>query len=254
MSLPVIVAALRDNGVKSFAAASLFGLTCSLAVFNVGGWLAEGLVILAILAACFEAIGFVFAVLAEDAARARRFDRALVCLLILAGSAAFNTVGGHRAWEASMADRLDADRQVAQRALDARRGELLSSAARARAEIERVPLPSVNAYTGRQDAARATWELATRDARGRQAAAEAALAELPVVAEIEPAFDERATWAFLGFLELAKALGLWAIGLSAGSGNARHARFWAAGAPVSSASEAGRRLVAMRRDRAPLAA
>lgn len=248
----------RDHGLKAFAACTLAGLTLALAVFNIHGWLAAGLVILAILAGFFEALGFVFAVMVEDAVRARRPDRALVAFAILLGCAAFNTVGGHRAWDASMAERQAADRAAAQSALDARRGELLSTAARAQAEVDRVPLPAVNSYTGRQDAARETWELATRDARERKAQAESALAALPVVAEVAPPFDERLTWGFLAFLELAKALGLWAIGMTAAP---RHARPGRAGGAIRSgsgaiwnASEAARRLVAMRRDRSPLPA
>lgn len=240
--------------VRAFAGATLAGLTLSLAVFNVMGWLASGLIILAILAAFFEALGFVFAVLVEDAVKAGRFDRALVALAILLGCAAFNTVGGHRAWDASMADRQAADQGAAQAALDARRGELLSTAARAQAEVDRVPMPRPDAYTGRQEAARETWEVLTAAARDRKAQAEATLAGLPVVAEIAPPFDERLTWGFLAFLELAKALGLWAIGMSAKVAPARQRPAERQGNGAWDASEAARRLVAMRRDRAPLAA
>lgn len=238
--------------VRAFAGATLAGLTLSLAVFNVMGWLSSGLIILAILALFFEALGFVFAVLVEDAVKAGRFDRAFVALVILLGCAAFNTVGGHRAWDASMADRQAADQGAAQAALDARRGELLSTAARAQAEVDRVPMPRPDAYTGRQEAARETWEVLTAGARDRKAQAEATLATLPVVAEVAPPFDERVTWGFLAFLELAKAAGLWAIGMSARPAvQARQRGPQRDSAPSGhwDASEAARRLVSLRRDR-----
>jgi len=258
----------QRHGLRAFAAIALAALTLALACFNVSGWLAERLALLAILAACFEAIGFVFAVLTEDAVRHGRWDRALVCFVILLGAAAFNTVGGHRAWEASMGPRQDEERQHAQRDLDAHRASLQLAAARAEAEIERVPLPSPDQLTGRQAEARATWEMATAAPRQRKATAEAELLALPTVAPAPAAeFDAGLVWGFLGFLEIAKALGLWAIGMNAvvaqpasrpsretvsGANKAEApTRVWAGG---FDASEAARRLVSMRRDRQPAGA
>lgn len=248
-----LIAWLQHHGLRAFAAMALAALTIALAFFNVAGWLTEGLLLLAILAACFEAIGFVFAVLTEDAARARRFDRAAICLCILVGSALFNTVGGHRAWEASMRPREEEARRTQQAALDAERRELQAAIAAAAAEIERVPLPRPDAYTGRQEAALATWREATSAPRQRQAAAQGRLDTLAVIASPAPEFDERTVWAFLAFLEFAKALGLWAIGMNA---KLPARTKLPAGATVSSfdASEAARRLVGLRRDRQPAAA
>lgn len=251
MQIQLIAAALRDNGVRTIAALSLAGLTAALAWFNVSAWAAEGLFVLALLAGFFEALGFVFAVLVEDAVRARRFDRALVSLVILVGCAAFNAAGGHRAWEAAMADRQDDARQVAQAGLDRHRAELLDAAARASAEIAAVPLPDPHAMSARQAQARASWELATAEARARQRRAENDLAALPVVAAVEPEFDDVTTWGFLGFLEIAKALGLWAIGVNVAAGRRRPS---AVGDKAWDASEAARRLVALRKDRLAAAA
>lgn len=242
--------AVQRHGLRFLAALSLLGLTAALAWFNVTGWVGEGLTILAILAAFFEAIGFIFACLVEDAVRQRRFDRAFVAVLILVGAAAFNTVGGHRAWEASMQARVDADRQASQAALDQRRGELQLAISRAQAEIDRVPMPDPNERTGRQEQARATWAMATADARTRKAQAEAALTAMPVVAEPAPPFPVWLTWGFLGFLEVAKALGLWAIGMTSAPMQRRAPRSEEKPADTEfDASEAARRLVAMRRDR-----
>lgn len=248
-----LIAYAQAHGLRLFAALALAALTLALACFNVQGWLAAQLALLAILAACFEAIGFVFAVLTEDAARAGRWDRAAVCFLILVGAAAFNTVGGHRAWEESQRPQAEADQRAAQRGLDARRAELQLAAARAQAEIDRAPMPRPEQTPQRQAEARATWELATAEPRRRQAQAEATLARLPVVAAAPaPAFGPRLTWGFLAFLEVAKALGLWAIGISSAAAPARQPQAWKLGG--LDASEAARRLVAMRRDRQPLPA
>lgn len=241
---------IARHGLRLVGALALAALTFTLAGFNVQGWLAEDLALLATLALCFEVIGFIFAVLTEDAARVGRWDRALVCFVILAGSAGFNTVGGHRAWEASMRPRQEAEARAAQASLDAHREALQLALARASAEIERAPMPDPEAFTGRQEAALASWQALTAAPRQRQAQAEADLAALPVVAAPAPAFDERLVWGFLAFLEIAKALGLWAIGLNAARAKAGNVSGANKAAPWD-ISEAARRLVAMRRDRQP---
>lgn len=239
---------VKAHGIRTTAALGLVGLTIALGVFNVRAWWADGLYILAVLAAFFELIGLVFAVMVEDAVRAKRFDRAFVALAILAGCAAFNTVGGHRAWEAAMRPRMETETNAAQAALDRRRGELQLAAARAQEQIDRVPMPVADSYTSRQREARETWEMLTSDARARRDALQAQLDRLPVVAEVAPPFRQELVWAFLTFLEVCKALGLWSLGLIA-------ARNAAAGPKLVvdndafDASEAARRLVAMRKDR-----
>lgn len=254
--LSTLVTWVTRHGLRAVAALALAALTFTLGCFNVHGWWVENLQLLATLAACFEVIGFVFAVLTEDAVRRGRFDRALVCFLILTGAAAFNTVGGHRAWEASMGPRQDAVRRHAQADLDKHRAELLLTSARADAEIARVPLPDPAETPQRQAEARATWSMATTAPRQRKAAAETELAGLPVVAAPPAEFPDWLVWSFLGFLEVAKALGLWAIGMNPAVApalrvvrrqedeTAEHAEAW-------SASEVGRRLVGLRRDRQP---
>lgn len=251
MKWSLILAAIQRNFIRAIAALFLLGLTICLAVFNVAAWLGAGLIILAILAAFFEGIGFVFAVLVEDAIRQRRFDRALICLGILIGSAAFNCVGGHRAWDDAMAPRQEADQHAAQEALDARRAELQLAISRADAEIARVPMPAADAMTGRQQEARETWQLMTAAPSARREAAEASLSALPVVAEAAPPFAPEIVWGFLAFLEFAKALGLYAIGMVAAPKRAgiKMTSFDAAAAADFDISEAARRLVAMRRDR-----
>lgn len=242
------------HGLRALAAFALAALTLSLAAFNVQGWLAEDLALLATLALCFEVIGFVFAVLTEDAARAGRFDRALVCFVILAGSAGFNTVGGHRAWEASMRPRQEAAARASQAALDASRAALLAELAEVNARIPAAPQGRGGPQTAGAD--RETWLAATAEDRARRGQLQGRLDGLAIVAAPAPAFDERLVWGFLAFLEIAKALGLWAIGLSARAQNVSGAN--KASAPAASpsgrgwdASEAARRLVAMRRDRQP---
>jgi len=235
------------HGVKLFAALALLGMAATLAAFNVEAWWAEGLVILAVLAAFFEAIGFVFAVMVEDAVRARRIDRAAVCFVILIGCAAFNTVGGHKAWERSQAAAVTADQSAAQAALDARIAALRQTIADAQARIDRVPLPDPLAMSRRQEEARASWEALTAEDRAVKARAQAELDRSDVVApEAPPAFPAWLVWAFLGFLEVCKALGLWSLGLAA-SRPRLVVNNTAKG--EMSASEAARHLVALRRDR-----
>lgn len=205
---------LAHNALRASAALAIVGLTASMTVFNVRQWWADGLHILAILAAFFEVIGCVFAVMTEAAIREKRYDRAAVCGLILLGSAAFNTVGGERAWAGAMHARIDADRQAAQSALDKTRSEVSLTLASARAEIAAYShlLPAADAPTMRQRGMMQAWEMATADARQRGAQAQQRLDRLPIVAEVAPPFPAWLVYAFLAFVELVKVAGLWSLG------------------------------------------
>jgi hypothetical protein len=198
---------LARNALRIVAAAALVALSGVMAAYNAGGFVARGLPLLAALAIITEALAFVMAVQVEAAARSRCYLKALACFAILAGSEAYNAAGSHMAWDADQAPRLRAEQEHAQAALDQRRASL-------QMEIARVPLPDPSAISRRQAEARATWEAATATAR-RQ------LDALPLVAEVAPPFPAVVVWTFLGFLGFAKALGLWAVGMSVGA--IRHA-------------------------------
>ena len=198
--------ALR-NLLRLTAAAALLALSGVMAAYNAGGFLARGLPLLAALAIITEALAFVMAVNAEGAFRGGKWLKGLACLAILVGCEAFDAAGSHMAWDADQAPRIERERQHAQDALDARRAAL-------QIEIARVPLPDPADMARRQQEARATWEMATATAR-RQ------LDALPLIAEVQPPFSSETVWWFLGFIGFAKALGLWAIGMSVGAGAAK---------------------------------
>lgn len=200
--------------IRGIAFASLVALMAGLAVFNVRQWLAEGFVILAVVAACAELIGFVMAVMIELAWHRRRFVAVAVCGAILAVCAGFNVIGFERAWDASMHTHLETQRLEAQAALDADRAELQAKLAAANARIAAYDylLPDADTPTRRQAGMQLAWENATAQARADAAQAQAALDDKPVVAAVEPPF---ATWQVQiggGLAELIKALGLWACG------------------------------------------
>lgn len=200
--------------IRWIAAGALAVLMLGLAVFNVRQWLNEGFVILAVVALCAELIGFVMAVMIELAAAARRWLAVAVCTLILAVCAGFNVIGFERAWEASVARHLEAQRLEAQAALDATRAEhrqKLADANRRIASYDHL-LPDGDTVRARQAGLQAAWDRATAQARADAAAAQAELDRLPVVAQVDPPF---AAWQVqLGgaLAELIKALGLWACG------------------------------------------
>jgi Skp family chaperone for outer membrane proteins len=200
--------------IRGIAFASLVALMAGLAVFNVRQWLAEGFVILAVVAACAELIGFVMAVMIEIAWAARRFLAVAVCGLILAVCAGFNVIGFERAWEASMEHHLEDRRLAAQAALDAERGELQGKLAAANARIAAYDylLPDADTPTRRQAGMQAAWDRATAQARADAAQAQAELDQKPVVASVAAPF---APWQVMvggALAELIKALGLWACG------------------------------------------
>lgn len=238
---------LQRHFLRLVAAVALAGLTVQLAVFNAGGWHDRGLDLLAMLAVITEALAFVMAVCVEGASR---WHKALACALILIGCEAFNAAGSHTAWEASQAPRLEAARNASQEELDVSRRALLQTIADAQARIDRVPLPDQSTFTSRQESQRAMWEAATADDRATKARAQAQLDAMPVVAvEPDPLFPEWIVWSFLAFLGFAKSLGLWAIGLSVAKQRDEEQRKDSGNVVTLDPSEAGRRLVAMRRDR-----
>lgn len=230
--------------LRLVAAAALAGLSCQLAVFNAGGWHDRGLDLLAVLAVITEALAFVMAVCVEGAGR---WYKAVICALILVGCEIFNAAGTHEAWNASQAPHFVTEQRAAQAALDARLAALRQTIADAQTRIDRVPAPVPTDVSRRQAEARQTWETLTAGDRETKARAQAALDASPVVAAApDPIFADWMVWAFLGFLGFAKSLGLFGIGMSVAKTQSR--------APVAEvvefdASLAGRRLVAMRRDR-----
>ncbi|MDX2277747.1 MAG: hypothetical protein NW206_20030 [Hyphomonadaceae bacterium] len=255
-SIAQIAGYVQRNAIRTVAVAALAALAATLGWFNVHGWLAAGLPILAVLAALFEVIAFVMAVMVEDAVRAKRPDRALICGVILLGAGAFNAVGGERAWDASMEARVDRDREAAQRSLDRTRGELRDELARVQAEIGSYSnlLPAADAPRARQEGMMAGWTLATADARARQAQAQARLDRLPVVAEVEPPFAREIVLGFLAFLELAKCLGLWAVGMNVAPARRQDRAAAGEARPDFSRFNAGRELVRKRWERDAAAA
>jgi hypothetical protein len=188
-----------------------------LAVFNVGNWLSEGFIILAVVAACAELIGFVMAVMVEIAIRSKRYAAAGVCGLILTVCAGFNVIGAERAWDASIEQHLEGARMTAQTSLDAERAELQQKLATANAQIATYNhlLPGADTVRARQAGMQAAWELATSQARTDAASAQAALDEMAVVASIEPPFVAWQVQIGFALAELIKALGLWACGFGA---------------------------------------
>ena len=205
------------NFIRTFAGASLAVLMLGLAVFNVGNWLSEGFIILAVVAACAELIGFVMAVMVEIAIRSKRIIAAIVCGLILTVCAGFNVIGAERAWDASIEQHLEGARMDAQAAIDAERAELQQKLATANAQIATYNhlLPGAETVRARQAGMQAAWELATAQARTDAASAQAALDEMAVVASIAPPFVAWQVQVGFALAELIKALGLWACGFGA---------------------------------------
>ena len=205
------------NFLRTFAGGSLAVLMLGLAVFNVSNWLVEGFIILAVVAACAELIGFVMAVMVEIAIRSKRYAAASVCGLILVVCAGFNVIGAERAWDASIEQHLEGARLEAQAALDAERAELQQKLANANAQIATYNhlLPGADTVRARQAGMQAAWELATAQARTDAASAQAALDEMPVVASIAPPFVAWQVQVGFALAELIKALGLWACGFGA---------------------------------------
>lgn len=236
---------IQRHFLRTIAGVALAGLSVQLATFNATGWMARGLPLLATLAIITEALAFVMAVCVEGA---NRWHKALACALILIGAEAFNAMGSDMAWNATQQPRLEATRNAAQSALDASRQALLQTIAEAQARIDRVPLPSQDTFAVRQREQRTMWEAATADDRQTKQRAQASLDQMPVVAaEPAPLFAPQVVWAFLIFLGFAKSLGLWAIGLSVAKQRNEGKR--AANVVALDPSEAGRALVARRRDR-----
>jgi hypothetical protein len=205
------------NFIRTFAGASLAVLMLGLAVFNVGNWLTEGFIILAVVAACAELIGFVMAVMVEIAIRSKRYAAAGVCGLILTVCAGFNVIGAERAWDASIEQHLEGARMTAQTSLDAERAELQQKLATANAQIATYNhlLPGAETVRARQAGMQAAWEMATAQARTDAASAQAALDDMAVVASIAPPFVAWQVQVGFALAELIKALGLWACGFGA---------------------------------------
>lgn len=205
------------NHIRHLAGISLLALMVGLAIFNVANWLAEGFVILAVIALCAELIGFVMAVMTEIAIRMKRYVAAIVCGLILVVCAGFNIVGAERAWDASMHQHLESARLEAQQALDAERAELQRTIATANATIASYNhlLPGADTYRSRQAGMQAAWDRATAQARADAARAQAQLDEKAVVASVAAPFAAWQVQVGFAFAELIKALGLWACGFGA---------------------------------------
>jgi len=205
------------NFIRTFAGASLAVLMLGLAVFNVSNWLTEGFIILAVVAACAELIGFVMAVMVEIAIRSKRYAAASVCGLILTVCAGFNVIGAERAWDASIEQHLEGARMTAQSALDTERAELQQKLANANAQIATYNhlLPGADTVRARQAGMQAAWEMATAQARTDAASAQAALDDMAVVASIAPPFVAWQVQVGFALAELIKALGLWACGFGA---------------------------------------
>ena len=238
---------IQRHFLRFVAAVALAGLSAQLATFNASGWHSRGLDLLAVLAVITEALAFVMAVCVEGAGK---WYKALACALILIGCESFNAAGSHMAWDASQAPRLEATRNGAQASLDASRQALLQTIAEAQARIDRVPLPTQDTFAVRQREQRTMWEAATADDRQTKARAQASLDQMPVIAaEPAPIFAPEVVWAFLIFLGFAKSLGLWAIGLSVAKQRSETAKPFGKNVVQLDPSEAGRALVAQRRDR-----
>ncbi len=238
---------VQAHWLRIIAGLALAGLSVQLAVFNSHGWLDRGLPLLAVLAVITEALAFVMAVCVEGSGR---WYKALVCALILIGCESFNAAGSDMAWNSSQQPRLEHQRNAVQTALDASRAALLQTIAEAQARIDRVPLPSQDTFAVRQREQRTMWEAATADDRQTKQRAQASLDQMPVVAaEPAPIFAPEIVWAFLVFLGFAKSLGLWAIGLSVAKQRNETSKPFGKNVVQLDASDAGRALVAMRRDR-----
>lgn len=205
------------NILRILTGASLALLMLGLGVFNVNQWLHEGFIILAVVAACAELIGFVMAVMIEIAIRSKRYGAAAVCGFILVVCASFNVIGAERAWDASIDQHLEEARHEAQAALDAQRAELQTKLADANAQIASYAhlLPGADTVRARQAGMQQAWEMATAQARADRAEAQAALDDMAIVAEIEPPFVPWQVQIGFAFAELIKALGLWACGFGA---------------------------------------
>ncbi len=241
-TLTAFFSGLQRNGLRLVAAGALLALCAVLAVYNAGGWAARGLPLLAALAGITEALAFVMAVIADGAARSRQWLKLLISILLLMGAEAFNAAGSHMAWEADMSAKLAADRAEAQASIDRTRAALQTELGEVNARIAAVE-PPARGGPHTTEADRLTWEARTADDRARRNALQQRLDAMPIVAEVKPIFPEEIVWGFLGFLGFAKALGLFAVGMTVGVAGRR-------GVVVGlDASEAGRHLVGLRRDR-----
>lgn len=238
---------IQRHFLRFIAAVALALLTVQLATFNANGWHTRELDLLAVLAVITEALAFVMAVCVEGAGK---WYKALACALILIGCESFNAAGSHMAWDTSQAPRLEATHNAEQSALDASRHVLQQTIVDAQARIDRVPLPLRDTFAVRQSEQRTMWEAATADDRATKQRAQALLDSMPVVAaEPAPIFAPWIVWAFLVFLGFAKSLGLWAIGLSVAKQRSEISKPHLKNVVQLDPSDAGRALVAMRRDR-----
>lgn len=208
-----------EQGANAFrvGVASIAILTIALGAFNIWNWLCEGLFILAVIAACSEAIGFIMATMVESAARQRRPLKASVALVILAACATFNVVGAERAWERSMETASETARMQAQTALDRERAELQAQLAQAQTIIRgyQVLMPTPETPRARQAGMMEAWRQATAASRETSQQIQRRLDAMPIVAEVAQPFPAWAVSIGFGFAEFVKALGLWACGVTA---------------------------------------
>lgn len=197
---------------------ALLGLTIALGAYNVATWLTSGMAMLAVIAFFSEAIGFGMAVMVEMTARGRQPLKACVALTILVSCAAFNVLGGERAWRVSQETQAEAAWRQAQTRLDRERAELQTQIANAQAAIARQAhlLPTADTMRARQAGMMEAWRIATVQDREQVQRLQRLLDSTPVLAERQQAeHNNPMVIAIFGLAELAKALGLWACGFSA---------------------------------------
>lgn len=206
--------------LTALGAAALAGLTALLALYNAAGWLDRQFPLLAALAVTTEAIAFLMAVCAELAwGRGGhwlvRVARVACCLIILAGSEAFNAAGSHEAWRGTMERRAETLTEPQRNALQNEEARLSAAVVEARAGIEAVQQPDLSGGPLNDAQAIAAWEALTAPNRQALAAAEAALNGLDrEIEHPEAPFPAEIVWAFLAFLGFVKVAGLWAIGVA----------------------------------------
>lgn len=212
------VTKIIGNAIPIAIFLALLGLTLALGVFNVTTWLASGMTMLAVIAFFAEAIGFAMAVMVEMAIRGRQILKAAVAFTILISCAAFNVIGGERAWRVSQETQAEAAWAEAQTRLDRERAEMQTQLAAAQAAVARQAhlLPTSATMRARQAGMVEAWRQATAQDREQIQRLQGLLDAAPVVAE-RPAVEHNSPTVVAVFwlAEFTKALGLWACGFSA---------------------------------------
>lgn len=184
---------------------------------------------IAVVALMSEYLGSTLALDAERAAGDRNYGRAAVCAgLVALVFAPLNVWGTHRAYEAATAPALERERATAQAAIDAERGRLEAAIASLDAKIDdrqaKIDAIPTDIYGSRVEILQRPQLEILRGLSAERAELRRELEAAPKTAVATRPLPDALVWLGGVMLELAKVLGLWAVGGSSASANLAAAR------------------------------